>query len=171
MLWNLSVKRIRSKLQFHAGRVVRFGAGAAAGAGPAHSSTPDLFRSRNSSLLRGSLSLSRSLIAAGLVDDRSSSTRRSLAAEAQAPTRATALSGRGRCAPVQWPQKGLSCPTIASGDQTPDLGADKRPLYAACSPPWPHVPAGRGASVGAIEPACALGRPWSSGTVSRGNPH
>src|SRR5438046_1085754 len=34
----------------------------------ADSSTPDLFRSRNSSLPRGSLSLSRSLIAAGLVD-------------------------------------------------------------------------------------------------------
>src|SRR6516162_6726531 len=93
MLWNLGVKRISGKLQFHAGRVVRFGAGAAAGAGPAHSSTPDLFRSQNSSQPRGSLSLSRSLIAAGLVDDRSSSTRRSLAAAAQAPTRATALSG------------------------------------------------------------------------------
>ena len=60
MLWNLGVKRIRGKLQFHAGRVVRFGAGAAAGGGPAHSPAPDLFRSQNSSLPRGSLSLSRS---------------------------------------------------------------------------------------------------------------
>src|SRR5258706_12507029 len=45
------------------------------------------------------------------------------------------------------------------------------PSSAACSPSWPHVPAGRGASVRAIEPACAIGRPWSSGTVSPGNPH
>src|SRR5215510_14787820 len=38
------------------------------GAAKADSSTPHLFRSRNSSLPRSSLSLSRSLIAAGLVD-------------------------------------------------------------------------------------------------------
>jgi len=34
MVWTLGVKRIRGKLQFHTGRVARFGAGAAAGAGP-----------------------------------------------------------------------------------------------------------------------------------------
>ena len=93
LLWNLGVKRATGKVQFHAGRVARFGAEAAAGAAPAHASAPDLFRSPNSSLPRGSLSLSGSLIAAGLAADRSSSTRRSLAAAAQAPTRATALSG------------------------------------------------------------------------------
>jgi len=38
------------------------------GAAKADSSTPHLFRSRNSSLPRSGLSLSRSLIAAGLVD-------------------------------------------------------------------------------------------------------
>jgi hypothetical protein len=51
------------------------------------------------------------------------------------------------------------------------IGRDDRSFYAACSPSWPHVPAGRGASVRAIEPACAIGRPWSSYTVSPGNPH
>jgi len=48
-----------------------FGVVSPCGTSPARradSSTPDLFHSRNSSLPRGSLSLSRPLIAAGLVD-------------------------------------------------------------------------------------------------------
>ena len=86
MLGNLGVKRARGKLQFHAGPVVRFGAGAAAGAGPAHPSAPDLCRSQNSSLPRGSPFLSRSLIAAGLVDRLSLILHPSLAGSSGAGT-------------------------------------------------------------------------------------
>src|SRR5215471_1706932 len=87
---------LHSQLEGRLREAIRSGVVSPCGTSPARrtagSSTPDLFRSRNSSLPHGSLSLSGSLIAAGLGGDRSSSTRRSLAAAAQAPTRATALS-------------------------------------------------------------------------------
>jgi len=68
---------------------------------------------------------------------------------------------------VRQPRSHAPAHTPLGGDS---VGAHLRPTSssAACSPSWPHVPAGRGASVRAIEPACAIGRPWSSGTVSPG---
>src|SRR5262245_11202749 len=56
----------------------------------ADSSTPDLFRSRNPSLPRGSLSLSMSLIDAGLVDRVSLILHPSLAGGSGAATRSPA---------------------------------------------------------------------------------
>src|SRR5215468_3383050 len=90
---------LHSQLEGRLREAIRSGVVSPCGTSPARrtagSSTPDLFRSRNSSLPRGSLSLSGSRYSRQDPSTayRSSSTRRWLAAAAQAPTRATALSG------------------------------------------------------------------------------
>jgi hypothetical protein len=69
----------------------------------ADSSTPDLFRSRNSSLPRGSLSLSRSLIAAGLVDRLSLIPHPSLAGGSEGPGAGRRARSAGRRLPRRGP--------------------------------------------------------------------